>query len=237
MHILVPATDTHGYADLDVLRMSRRVYCPDVPMIIAWKGDRPPVGIEDEPGEVISFPQPPDAVTFGHACRLLLAESAETADEDLLFLNDDTVLCPDTLQVLQEDLQLLADRRVGLVGLRSNFVAGTQNIRTRHPHDAAYAGVKWPSESQVIQVRQVFGVAFYVQRSTLNMVPADWTNLHWYSDNLLSYDLAQAGYEHFVSRAYIHHVGSRTGGRAKWAEMDAEGRAWLTEHRPDFPLS
>lgn len=169
---------------------------------------------------------------FGDACRQIVEE---TSDDSLLFVNDDCVFTPHTLEFLEQDIALLKkdQLKVGLVGLRTNFSAGWQNIRRRLPSDPEQlSGIFWPSELQVCQVPVVFGTAFYVERSALQNISDDWTRIQWYGDNLLSWDLSQKGYMHFVSRSYIHHHGSRSG--TDYARYDSEAKAWLKKNRKDF---
>lgn len=56
---------------------------------------------------------------------------------------------------------------------------------------------------------------------------------NWYSDNIICHDLQKAGYQHFVSRAYVHHAGSQTVG-TDFEKCHEEPRAWIKENRPDM---
>lgn len=228
MRILIPALERDHYNDLVVLMTSLNVYAPEIPVTIAYKGRRPRVFGAD------LIEQPEDAQHFGHACRFLLNS---TKDEELVFLNDDTVIMPDTFTLLAQDVAAIETQlgqRVGIVGLRSNFVAGYQNIRIPQPTDRGLQGLRFPSEQQVLAVDQVFGIGFYVRRSILGQITREWTDLHWYSDNLLCFDLKRRGFRCFVSRGYIHHIGSRSGGTQQWEKWDQEAKAWIMANRPDF---
>lgn len=231
MRILIPAVERDGYADLTVLMTSLNVYAPKIPVTIAYKGTRPRVFGAD------LIEQPESAKHFGHACRFLIDA---TEDEELVFLNDDTVIMPDTLELLAADVAAIEGQignRVGLVGLRSNFVAGFQNIRVPLPTDRGLQRLRFPSERQVLEAKEIFGIGFFVRRSVLGQLTKDWTELHWYSDNLLSFDVARRGYRSFISRGYIHHIGSRSGGEEKWEQWDQEAKAWIMANRPDFAAS
>jgi len=187
---------------------------------------------------VVLIRQPDDAAHFGDACRFLIEQ---TSDADLLFLNDDCVVMPSTMSLLQDDLLAIEElgvARLGLVGLRSNYVAGLQNIRRPAPRKdgkpSRFAnGIRYESEDFLIATDAVFGVAFYAPRDALRAVSDDWTRVHWWGDTLLSWDLAKLGYSHFVSRSYVHHHGSRSGGEEKWGQWDAEARVWIKAHRPE----
>jgi hypothetical protein len=131
---------------------------------------------------------------------------------------------------LLEDLKFLKNGgSPGLVGLRSNFVAGAQNIRLPL---GALQGMAHLGESCVLETPRVFGVAFWTTRTNLEGAPDDWLKLHWFGDNLLSFDLSNKGLRHYVSRAYVHHHGSRSG--SDYARYHKEGLEWLEKHRPDF---
>lgn len=233
--LAIPALqrDTH-WDDLGLLLHSIRIYAPGYPVVVGWKGETAP---PTEPS-IHLFRQSPEAKHFGDACRELIEM---TATEDVLFLNDDCVVTPGMMEALEEDLGTITQEagveRVGLVGLRSNFVAGVQNVRRpqgipgQPPRFAN--GIRWESEDYVLATDSVFGVAFYAPRVALDEAGLDWTRVHWWGDTLLSWDLAKKGFLHFVSRGYVHHHGSRSGGQEKWAQWDAEARAWISEHRPD----
>jgi hypothetical protein len=230
--VLIPAMQRGAYEDLRLLVSSLRAYAPEVTIHVAYKGEVPPPRMF---GVARVSQQPAEARHFGDACRFLVEDAG--GHDHFVFLNDDCVVTPTTFPALYEDLGMLTEMagdQLGLVGMRSNYIAGVQNIRRPATTDAVMRGFKWTSEGQILEVPTVFGVAFYVTRKALAATPPDWTQLHWYSDNLLSYDMRKLGYRHFVSRAYVHHHGSRSG--TDYDTYDAEGRAWLQTNRPDFPL-
>jgi len=205
---------------------------PGVKTLVCHTGPSPKsVGVN---GPNVTFvPQSPANKHYGDACRQLIAASE---GEDLLFLNDDTVLTPETWPVLANDIRFLNDQgvKLGLLGLRSNFSAGIQNIRTQLPGDQR-EGMYWGAEHKIVETDCVFGVAFYMPADAVKAAGTDWTQLHWYSDNLLSWDLKNEGFRHFVSRAYIHHHGSQSG--MNYEKYLKEAHEWLKEHRPDYPLT
>lgn len=230
MKILIPAMERGGYADLTVLMSSLHQYYPQIPVIIAYKGSRPRLFGAD------LVKQPDDCQHFGDACRFLMQLKHTKADEALCFLNDDTVVMPNTFDLALDDLKVLAEQKqkVGMLGFRSNFVAGYQNIRVPQPGDTQLVRLRFPSESRILRVPQVFGIGFIVNRAVLQELPLDWTRLHWYSDDLLAFDLTNRGYGQYVSRAYVHHIGSRSGGEEKWEQWDQEAKQWILTNRPDF---
>jgi hypothetical protein len=235
MRVVIPAIERDGgWTDLRLLVHSLQAYANHVPVTIAWKGESSPEAwLTLRPDTLSLVPQDSAAAHFGDACRGLIAV---TEGEDLLFLNDDCVATPGMVEMLEEDLRVLEEARVqgvGLVGLRSNFVAGLQNIRRPADSPRFENGIRFASETKILATDRVFGVAFYVPRAALMAVADDWTRMHWWGDALLSWDLAQIGFSHFISRAYVHHHGSRSGGSEEWPRWDAEAKAWIREHRPE----
>jgi hypothetical protein len=236
VRIVIPAVEHlgRGWDDLRLLIASQQLYTNN-PITVYYAGviDRDVTECHGVEFYGVEFSQQRLANrNFGDCCRQIIEE---TDDEELLFLNDDTVLTPTTIKLLQEDIQLIRKEgvKVGAIGLRSNFSAGFQNIRRRLPSDPEdLPGLKWPSEDQIIFTPQIFASAFWIERKTLLDIPQDWTRLEWYGDNLLSYDLTQAGYQNAISRSYIHHVGSQSNN--DYEKLDREGRGWLQKNRPDF---
>ena len=229
MTILIPALERDGgYRDLQVLLASLAAYAPGVPVIVAYKGRQEPQG------GIRAIPQPPDARHYGDACRALLGALRPT-DDLLLFCNDDTVWTPDTLRLLRFDLQIIEQTgaKRGLVGLRTNICPfAAQNIRWTPAHDQERSAYTYTFEHKIAKVKSIFGIAFAVRQAVIREAPDDWMQLHWYSDNLLAYDLGQRGYAHYVSRAYVHHHGSKSGGNPLVWEREAHD--WLNAHRPDY---
>jgi hypothetical protein len=103
LRILIPALDRDEgrYADLRLLMESKIFYAPQFPTTIAYKGKRPHIFGAD------LIEQHEANATFGDACRQLLQAKHTHDNEDLFFLNDDTVLMPDTIEKILEDLDTL----------------------------------------------------------------------------------------------------------------------------------
>ncbi len=228
MKIVIPAYERDNYRDLSLLLKSIEVYGdPTMKTTVYYKGNSPSlVGIRAMGTNFIK--QDWENKHFGHACAQMIKEEA---DEVLLIVNDDTVFTPDTIKDLQEDLQVIEgdDPNWGLVGLRSNYSAGAQNIRTPI---GKLEGIKYDTENSILRVDTVFGVAFLLRKKVTEFITDDWTKIQWYGDNLLSYDAKMKGFTAYVSRSYIHHHGSQSG--KDYPKYDKEGREWLRENRPDF---
>ena len=56
---------------------------------------------------------------------------------------------------------------------------------------------------------------------------------NWFSDDVMCRDLDKFGYQHFISRSYVHHAGSQSIGRDSQKLMDAP-REWIKENRPEY---
>jgi hypothetical protein len=145
--------------------------------------------------------------------------------------NDDVVLTPTTLSLLQEDWQQLHSEKfkVGFLGARSDYVLQDQNIRFPIEGDSNI-GVKYKSESYIKQTEVIAPIFAAISRQAWGA--AKFPHVNWYSDNIICNDLSKAGYEHFVSRAYVHHAGSQTVGM-DFAKCHEEPREWIKANRPD----
>lgn len=232
MIALIPTVErANGYPDLDVLLTSLVNYAPDLPWVVGYYGDRPGFAYDYCPDDYVFLKRPEAARRCGAGFGWLLDQTAGNDDDVALLLNDDLVFTPSTLERLEEDLAALPDTW-GACSLRSNYIAGRANIRRCEEDDGYTSGLGYDSERRVLRVSKVFLVALAVKRSALAAITRDWTQLDWYGDNLLSFDLTQAGYSLHVSRAYVHHHGSRTTTRAQFVAAEAEGRQWLIAHRP-----
>jgi hypothetical protein len=62
---------------------------------------------------------------------------------------------------------------------------------------------------------------------------AQFPPLNWYSDDVICQDLNNLGYTHFVSRAYVHHVGSQTIG-LDFDKLTEQAKPWIKENRNKY---
>jgi hypothetical protein len=141
---------------------------------------------------------------------------------------DDAVLNPDSYQQLIEDLELLlsAGKKVGLLAARTNYAKGWQNIRYGV---GELVGLNYEGESKILGVDYVAGIFNTVSKDTFIPYPP----IDWYSDDIQCIDMIKNGSQHYVSRAYIHHVGSMTYGKDYKACSDAS-KGWIQENRPEL---
>jgi len=172
-----------------------------------------------------------DKTNFGDSFNYAITQAFLDGHETVIMANDDVVLDPNTYWLLCHDRVLLKQQghKVGFVSARSNMATMPQNIRAKTENDT-WAGMKWASEETIQQVEWTAPLFASVDREGFPGFPP--TN--FYSDNVACYDMAQEGFKHFNSRAYVHHVGSSTIGRGFGADskntMEAED--WLKLNRP-----
>jgi GT2 family glycosyltransferase len=156
------------------------------------------------------------ATNFGESFNIAVNEAFTKYDE-IIVANDDIVLHPTTYIKLLEDVAVLKQRtKIGWVVAKSDNVRPLQDIRN-HPDDAIF---------EVPVASPLFG--YISKQAWINYPP-----LNWFSDDIQCLDIAQKGFKHFVSRAYVHHVGSSTIGSDNIKNKFAS-ESWIKAHRPDL---
>ena len=172
-----------------------------------------------------------DKNTFGESYNYAITQAFLDGHETVIVANDDVVLDPNTYWLLTHDRVLLKQQghKVGFVSARSNMASMPQNIRAKQENDQ-WTGMKWASEDTIAQVEWTAPLFASIDKEGWPGVPP--TN--FFSDNVACSDMAENGYKHFLSRAYVHHVGSSTIGRGIGTDsknyMEAED--WLKLNRP-----
>jgi len=149
---------------------------------------------------------------FGEAYNIAVNEAFKHFDE-IIVANDDIVLTPTSYSKLLEDVEHLKRfNQLGWVVARSDEVRPLQQ-----------------GKGDVFEVPVVSPLFGYVSKEAW----VDFPPINWYSDDIQSIDMSANGYRHFVSRSYIHHVGSQTIGQNNQKNhLDAE--PWIKENRPDL---
>ena len=163
--------------------------------------------------------EPASGATFGESFNPALAKVFEDFD-DVIISNDDVVLNPNTIPELMHDvanLQMIHGDKLGLVATYSDNIRDIQNIRKTDQ-----------VRKHVERLSPVF--AWMSKKAFLD---AQFPPLNWYADDVICEDLNVLGYRHFVSRAYIHHVGSQTIGTDHTALNNAS-IPWLQANRPQY---
>jgi GT2 family glycosyltransferase len=214
-----------GSKSLDVLLASIKAYAPEIPLYIS----------HTEPHKirnVASVLFPNLAKNFGDAYNATVDVAFRDGFENVIIANDDVVLTPDTIAKMQEDLDLLQSRgfNVGFLGARSDYVLPDQNIRFPTINDE-FVGIKYRSEDSIKLSEVVAPIFASISKKAWNAAKFPSTN--WYSDNIICHDLRKAGFQHFVSRAYVHHAGSQSVG-TDFQKCHEEPREWIRANRPDM---
>lgn len=172
-----------------------------------------------------------DKSNFGESFNHAIAQVFLDGHETVIMANDDVVLDPNTYWLLTHDRVILKQQghRVGMVAARSNMASLPQNVRHKQENDT-WNGMKWASEDTLAQVEWAAPLFASVDKEGWPGFPP----INFFSDNVVCHDYAGDGYKTFLSRAYVHHVGSSTIGRGQGADsknyMEAED--WLKLNRP-----
>ncbi len=222
---------TIGNPGVTILLESIRQYGDKLPVYLFGND----LGIWSKAREIcdnlIYCPNP--AKNFGDAYNAAVDYAFSHGKFDSVILaNDDVVLTPSTISLMKEDFEILKSRdfKVGFLGARSDYVLPDQNIRWPVDNDQRN-GVKWGSEQQIKVTSVIAPICAAISRTAWDTAKFPSTN--WYSDNIICHDLQKAGFQHFVSRAYVHHAGSQTVG-TDFEKCHEEPRAWIKANRPDM---
>jgi len=163
---------------------------------------------------------PNEAKNFGDAFNFATQAAWDDGHEDAIISNDDVVLTPYTWATMVEDLNIIPEVNMGWVATRSDYARGTQNIRFRHQGDQS--GMKFASENTIFEVDVIAPFFSYIKRNAWIPFPP----LNWYSDDVQCLEMKKMGLRHYVSRSYVHHVGSQTFGM-DYEKCKEEARPWL----------
>ena len=170
---------------------------------------------------------PNTAKNFGDAFNAVMGKAFEEHDE-VVCCNDDIVFNPYTWQTLAKDITRLRSENVplGWVACRSDYARGYQNVRMGEGRMNFF---RYESEHKIIMAEIIAPICAYIHRDAW----VDFPPLNWYSDDVQSLDMIAKGFFHFVSRAYVHHVGSQTCGfDAK--NLIESAKPWILENRPEL---
>jgi len=184
-------------------------------------------------GSDIIFPRhrtvnlPNDATNFGDAYNAVVKRAFEEVDE-VVVCNDDIVFNPTTWKLLGEDVAFLRDKSIplGWLAARSDYARGLQNIRLG---SGQMSWFRFETENSLIKADVIAPICGYIHKDAW----IDFKSLNWYSDDLQCYEQMEAGLTHWISRAYVSHVGSQTCGfNAK--ELIQSAKPVIKQHRPDL---
>lgn len=161
---------------------------------------------------------------FGDAYNFAAREAFKRHDE-ILVCNDDIVFTPTTWAVLLADVAHLRKvvPNLGYVATRSDYARGEQNVRSGR---GKIDFLRYQSERHIVETPVIAPICAWVHRDAW----VDFPPINWFSDDVQCADMKR---RHFISRAYVHHVGSQTCGQdAQRCYEDAE--PWLLANRPEL---
>lgn len=161
---------------------------------------------------------------FGDAYNFAAREAFKRHDE-ILICNDDIVFTPTTWAVLLEDVAHLRKvvPNLGYVATRSDYARGEQNVRSGR---GKIDFLRYQSERHIVETPVIAPICAWIHRDAW----VDFPPINWFSDDVQCADMKR---RHFISRAYVHHVGSQTCGQdAQRCYEDAE--PWLLANRPEL---
>ena len=161
---------------------------------------------------------------FGDAYNFAAREAFKRHDE-ILVCNDDIVFTPTTWAVLLADVAKLRKvvPNLGYVATRSDYARGEQNVRSGR---GKIDFLRYQSERHIVETPVIAPICAWIHRDSW----VDFPPINWFSDDVQCADMKR---RHFISRAYVHHVGSQTCGQdAQRCYEDAE--PWLRANRPEL---
>ena len=168
------------------------------------------------------------AANFGDAYNAVALQAFEDGHEDIIVCNDDVVLTPYTWQTMAEDLKIIPEKNRCWVAARADYARGMQNIRYQQDGDRN-GTIRHASENSIIEVDVIAPIFAHITKDAwINFPP-----LNWFSDDIQCLDLQSTGGKHYISRAYVHHVGSQTCG-PDFKQCIEDAKPWIQANRPEL---
>ena len=201
-------------------------YCPEVPVYL--RGPESIIG-----GFNADFKLFGAAHNFGIDYNEIIDRAFADGFESVICANDDIVLTPTSYRLLMEDVKQLkveTGEPVGWVSARCDAARPVQNIRS-NPFDQRLHYFKYPYEDAIVPMECPSPIFAWIGADAWSA--AVFPPLNWYSDDVHCADLIAAGFHHYLSRSYVHHIGSQTVGM----NGDALTKAaipWLLQNRPEY---
>lgn len=169
---------------------------------------------------------PNDGTNFGDSYNAVVKKAFEDHDE-IIVANDDIVLTPSSYLLLYQDVERLKEvtPHIGWVSSRADYVRDLQNIR----EGTERVGVRFKEEFCINEVEIIAPLFAYIAKDAW----VDFKPINWYSDDIQCLEMRIRGYQNFISRSYVHHVGSQTIGM-NHNNNHLEAKAWIDENMPEF---
>ena len=168
-----------------------------------------------------------DAKNFGDAYNNVV-NSAFLEHDEVVVCNDDIVFTPYTWEALGKDVALLKGENIplGWVACRSDYARGYQNIRLGQ---GKMEWFRYETEDKILRAEVIAPICGWVSKEAW----VDFPPINWYSDDIQCLDMMSKGRQHFISRAYVHHVGSQTCGK-DGMQCIRDAQPWIKENRPEL---
>lgn len=208
---------------LPVMLASCREYAPDLRVFLRTPIDTPRLEVYEQlRGEARSFGE-----DYNEIINLAFVSGCDA----VVVANDDVVLTPTSVQWLLEDFeQLSREYEVGWVCSRCDAARPMQNIRS-NPFDEQMHYFRYPWEECILPMEVVSPIFGIISRQAWEVF--QFPPLNWYSDDVHCRDLSNAGFKHFLSRSYVHHVGSTTTGM-DGQTLTLASVPWIRANRPEY---
>ena len=160
---------------------------------------------------------------FGDSYNHIVSLAYSMFDE-VIVANDDIVLTPSSYELLMADVELLPED-TAWVSAKSDYVRGYQNIRTFKERD----GIRYVEERKIIPTEIISPLFGYIHKDKW----VDYKPINWFSDDIQCLEIRANGYKNYVSRSYVHHVGSQTIGMDH-GKNHQEAEQWIKENMPEL---
>lgn len=160
---------------------------------------------------------------FGDSYNYVVNYAFSMYDE-VIVANDDIVLTPTSYSLLMEDVELLPGD-TAWVSAKSDYVRGFQNIREFKHRE----GIRYMEERKIIPTKIISPLFAYIHKDKW----VDYKPINWYSDDIQCLQIMANGYQNYVSRSYVHHVGSQTIGMDH-SKNHQEAEAWIKQNMPEL---
>lgn len=173
------------------------------------------------------------ARSFGEDYNEVIDAAFADGHEFVLVANDDVVITPTSVSDLLEDVATLSDEYGDLIGWvcsRCDAARPMQNIRS-NPFGQDLNFFRYPWEDCILPMQVISPIFGYISRQAWGVMK--FPPLNWYSDDVHCKDLEAAGFSHFLSRSYVHHVGSQSTGMDGQA-LTLASVPWIRANRPAY---
>jgi hypothetical protein len=182
---------------------------PEVEVFIAYANEKPGCVSSQRKIRMLKT----TAKSFGEAYNFIV-NTAFTEHDAVIVCNDDIVFTPFTYSQLIDDTEFIVKRfgiqNIGWIATQCDYAIGLQNIRHIPPSypDVNFTlnDIKHEREYYIRETEFVAPICGLVFKQ-------NWTNylpINYFSDNIQCHQMKNKGKRHFISRAYVHHVGSQS---------------------------